>query len=84
MLFTVALAVWQFQLLLRGSFRLLLASTLFMLVSLAMGLPSPYASSQAHAGLYSFITVRGSGNAGSTCMLLVDSTRGDQKWRNAG
>ena len=39
MLFTVALAVWQFQVPLRGSFWvLLLASALFMLVSLAMGL----------------------------------------------
>jgi len=39
MLFTVALAVWQFQVPLRGSLWLLLASgALFMLVALAMGL----------------------------------------------
>ncbi|HHH38818.1 MAG TPA: ABC transporter permease [Sedimenticola sp.] len=39
MLFTVALAIWQFQVPLRGSFSLVLAgSALFMLVALAVGL----------------------------------------------
>jgi len=57
MLFTVALAIWQFDVPLRGSFWvLLLASTLFMLVSLAIGLLiSIVAKNQFIAGQISII-----------------------------
>lgn len=57
MLFTVALAIWQFDVPLRGSFWvLLLSSSLFMLVSLAIGLLISIASkNQFVAGQVSII-----------------------------
>ena len=58
MLFSVALAVWQFHVPLRGSFWLLLvSSSLFMLVALAIGLLiSVVAKNQFVAGLVAIIT----------------------------